>query len=256
MDLCQNPCLRPWLGIPETSFLNRQAWLSARWNLACPIPKGFEWSLPLLIHEFHAKEFHAYFCILEIFTCFLDFNNWKLRKSLIDCMSISRMPLSTEIPSWSLSHLNVSVRSHSYELWARDQHLLQVPENFFLLLSLMHKPAPTGRVLFSAWISVWLAAARWNGLRADRLRLHVGLSAGFISFLGFPANSFNYVHLLVSSMKGMSCAARYWQAELTWSAPSFCFVHLHLVNSWHGYAMAVKTFSCSYLFSFVVQLVA
>lgn len=126
---------------------------------------------------------------------------------------------------------------------------------FFLLPSLMHKPASTGRVLFPVRISVWLAVARWSGRRAERLRLHVGLSAKFSSLLGVPANPFNYICLLVNSMKRMSCAARYWQAELTWTTPSFCFVHLHLVNSWHGHAMASKAFSCSCLLSFVLQLV-
>lgn len=164
-------------------------------------------------------------------------------------MSIGRMPLSTGIPSWSLSPLNVSVWSHCYELWTRDQHLLKVPEYFFLLLSLMHKPASTGRVLFPVRISVWLAVVKW------RLRLHAGLSARFSSLLGFPANPFNYVHLLVNSMKRMSCAARYWQAELTGATPSFCFVHLHLLNSWHAHATASKAFSCSCLLWFVVQLV-
>lgn len=105
----------------------------------------------------------------------------------------------------------------------------------FFLLSLMHKPASTGRVSFSIWISAWLAVARWNVWRADRLRLHIGLSARFISFLGLPENPLNYVHLLVNNMKGMSCTAEYWHAELTWTTPSV----LH-INIWWTPDMAMQ----------------
>lgn len=61
MDLCKNPCPRPWLRIPVTTFLSRQVWLSARRNLARLIPRGFEWSLSLLMHTFHAKELMSIF---------------------------------------------------------------------------------------------------------------------------------------------------------------------------------------------------
>ena len=146
-------------------------------------------------------------------------------------MSIGKMPLSTEIPWWSSSHLNVSVWIHSYELWATDQHLLQVPEHFFLLLLLPRKPVPAGRLLFSAWISTWLDIARWTGQRADGLRLHVGLSARFISSHGFSGNPFKSVHLPVSIMKRASYAARYRQAKATQTTPSSRFVHLQLLPS-------------------------
>lgn len=96
------------------------------------------------------------------------------------------------------------------------------------------KPEPTERLLPSAWTSGWLDVARWTGWRADGLRLHVGLSAGFISSHGLPANPFNYVHLPAGIMKRMSCAARYWQAEPTQTAPPACFVCLQLVSSCEG----------------------
>lgn len=73
-------------------------------------------------------------------------------------------------------------------------------------------PEPTERFLLSAWISAWLDVARWTGWRVDGLRLHIGLSAGFISCHGFLVNPFAYVHLPVGVMKRMSCAGRYHQA--------------------------------------------
>lgn len=37
MDLCQNSCLRAWIGIPETRFLNRGEWLSDEtWHASFP----------------------------------------------------------------------------------------------------------------------------------------------------------------------------------------------------------------------------
>lgn len=116
---------------------------------------------------------------------------------------------------------------------------------FFLLPLLLRKPVAIGRLLFSTWTSAWLGVARWTGRRRDGLRPHLGLSAGFISSYVFPTNPFNYVHLLVSIMKRMSCPARQRQAEPTQTAPSSCFVHLQLVSSWDGWVVAGKAFACS-----------
>lgn len=117
---------------------------------------------------------------------------------------------------------------------------------FIFLLLLLCQLAPTGRLLLLAGASAWLDAARWTW-RADGLRLRVGLSAGFISSYGFPANPFNHVYLLVSVMKRVTRTARYRQAGPMQRAPSDRFVGLHLISSRDGYAVAGKTFACSHL---------
>lgn len=86
---------------------------------------------------------------------------------------------------------------------------------FFFCSHWCIKLHPLEEFCFQVWISAWLAVTSWNGWRTDRPRLYVGLSARFSSFPGFPANPFNYVNLLVISMKRMPCTARYWQAGLT-----------------------------------------
>lgn len=83
---------------------------------------------------------------------------------------------------------------------------------FFFLLSLC-KPAPTERLLLSAWLSAWLEAAKKTVWRTDWLKMCVGLSAGFIRIECLAPLAFQRIHSATFIFQWTSHIAGYQQQQ-------------------------------------------